>query len=515
MSTASDFLPPDEMTLEAAGDALTDHLPVRERPAVESDRTFYDTFDGLLHDAGVSAVHENGRLALIDRATAAEHAAVAIPQPTQPLLASQLEDGPLRSALEPLVEVRALLPLVHVHSRARALDVLDDQRKTVVRMTIEEPAVVSASKREIPIRPRVRLALVRGYDRELEQVREALERELGFRPADQPMIDEAVRASGGVPGGIPSKVHVPLAADQRSDAAAVAVLRRLLEVIEANLEGTIADIDSEFLHDFRVSVRRTRSVQRELRWVFPPTELAGFRTEFRWLQGMTGDSRDLDVYVLEFDVLRSLLPDAMRSDLDPLLSVLKGRRLTARREMVRALRAERTSRLLSDWAAFLEELVARPVHDRPGAQKPIVELSGRRIRKVYRRMVKMGSAIDAASPPEDYHDLRKKGKELRYLLELFGTPLYPGDVVKPMIKTLKSLQDVLGRHQDREVQVATLSSLRDEVSARPCGPAALMAMGALVQRLGEDEQAARSEFAASFGRFASKQQRRLVEDTFA
>ena len=76
-------------------------------------------------------------------------------------------------------------------------------------------------------------------------------------------------------------------------------------------------------------------------------------------------------------------------------------------------------------------------------------------------MVKLGGAIDDDSPAEDYHELRKRGKELRYLLELFGAPLYPGEVVKPMIKSLKSLQDVLGRHQDREVQVAMLSSLGD------------------------------------------------------
>ncbi len=32
----------------------------------------------------------------------------------------------------------------------------------------------------------------------------------------------------------------------------------------------------------------------------------------------------------------------------------------------------------------------------------------------------MGGAIDESSPAEAYHELRKKGKELRYLLELFG-----------------------------------------------------------------------------------------------
>ena len=63
-------------------------------------------------------------------------------------------------------------------------------------------------------------------------------------------------------------------------------------------------------------------------------------------------------------------------------------------------------------------------------------------------MVAMGGAIDDDSPADDLHELRKRGKELRYLLELFGG-LWPTDVVKPMVKTLKGLQDVLGTHQDR------------------------------------------------------------------
>ena len=126
----------------------------------------------------------------------------------------------------------------------------------------------------------------------------------------------------------------------------------------------------------------------------------------------------------------------------------------------------------------------------------------------------MGGAIEPASPAEDYHELRKKGKELRYLLELFGAPLYPGEVVKPMIRTLKGLQDVLGRHQDREVQVAVLRSLGPEVGRAERGQAALMAMGALIARLSEDEHAARSEFAGRFAEFAAEEQRRLVKETF-
>jgi len=511
--SGSEFLPPDQISLDAAAELLGAHLQVQPGEAHATDRTFYDTFDGLLRDGGRSVVHEGGRVSVIERATGLEEVGEAMAQPTRPLLVADLGPGRLREALAPVIKLRALLALVHVHSRARPLNVLDDERKTVVRMTIEEPAVIASSSRHIPLRPRLRLAAVRGYADELDRVARELTETLGFRPADQPLADEAVRAAGGVPGGISTKVE--LAPTQRADAAAAAVLRALLEVIAANLEGTIAGIDSEFLHDFRVSVRRSRSVQREFKKVFPSAPLSYFRGEFKWLQQATGDARDLDVYVLEFDALAGLVPEATQADLAPLLRVLEDRRRDARRQMARDLRSDRASKLFQDWAAFLEELVELPLEDRETAGRPVAEVAGARIVKVYRRMVKMGSAITPSSPAEEFHALRKRGKELRYLLELFGAPLFSSDVVKPMIKSLKGLQDLLGRHQDREVQISLLRSLSDEVAARPDGPAALMATGVLIEHLGADEQQARAEFSERFEAFASGAQRKRVKAVFS
>ena len=37
------------------------------------------------------------------------------------------------------------------------------------------------------------------------------------------------------------------------------VLLNLLDTLQANVPGTLRDIDTEFLHDLRVAVRRTRS----------------------------------------------------------------------------------------------------------------------------------------------------------------------------------------------------------------------------------------------------------------
>jgi CHAD domain-containing protein len=82
------------------------------------------------------------------------------------------------------------------------------------------------------------------------------------------------------------------------------------------------------------------------------------------------------------------------------------------------------------------------------------------------------------------------------------------------VKSLKALQDLLGRHQDREVQIAMLRSSAGEVARLPGGGAACMAMGALVERLRVDEQDARDEFAERFATLAAKPQRALVRDTF-
>jgi CHAD domain-containing protein len=311
-----------------------------------------------------------------------------------------------------------------------------------------------------------------------------------------------------------AKVVVPLAYDQRADAAAGAVLRGLLEVIEGNREGAMSGVDPEYLHQLRIAVRRSRTVQRQFKHVFPPFDLTGFRSEFKWLQCATGESRDLDVYLLGFDELRGLVPEDMQDDLGPLRQVLGHWRLTAQAEMARTLSSRRTDELLGDWEMLLESLVERPVEDRRDATLPIGELAGRRIRRVYKQMRKMGRKLDPDSPAGGFHELRKKGKELRYLLELFGLQVHDGEVVSDLVSALKELQDVLGRHQDREVQIAMLRSLADEVAGLPRGPQAVLAMGVLIERLRADEREARREFGERFALLADNARHDQVKATF-
>jgi CHAD domain-containing protein len=506
----TEFLLPEGHDLGLAADSLGPRYALAAESKGEFQQAFFDTFDGRLHLLGQSLVHQDGRLALVNGNGYSEIASGDWPRLREKLLVTDLPEGILRAKLEPVVEVRALTQLVRVRGRRRIYRVTDDEAKTVVRLVFEEPKLAGDGG---TLKPRLRLVGVRGYDSDLERVSRLVDKRLRLPIAEVTLQDEAVTRAGGTPGGSGWSGTVELRRRERAGRAAAQLLRRQLLVIESNLPGAIADVDSEFLHDLRVGVRRTRSLLRELAGVFPPAPLAHFRAEFRWLQQVTGPCRDLDVYLLDFDHFRASLAEPRGADLDPLRGLLKRRRSLERRRLLRALRSERATTLLAAFAEFLDRLELQGAGLGPDASAPIEDLAADRIGKVYRRMVKMGRGIGDATPPEALHDLRKKGKELRYLLEFFAC-LYPRQVVNPAVRSLKSLQDTLGRFQDRQVQALLLRSVGDDVRALDDGAAALMAMGQLIERLEEQEAEARAEFAERFAGFASGRRQELMQETF-
>jgi CHAD domain-containing protein len=511
-ANGTEYLLAESSDPAAVAAVLAEHLGIDAGRARTVTRTFYDTFDGRLHRKGLVLVHEDRRLVLRDDAHVELASAEQRQRPAR-LLQADLADARLRELLHPVIDVRALSPTVRITSRVRPMSVLNSDAKTVVRLAVEESQVDGLQDDAARLRARVHVSPVRGYDKALDRVRRTLERQIGLAPAQDPVHDEAVRATGGIPGGTSSKLRISLSADQRADSATALLLVHLQATIEHNLPGTLAAADSEFLHDLRVAVRRTRSALRQLKGVFPPPQLEHFRTELRRLQHVTGPTRDLDVYVEELETHAAGVSHQARADLEPLRRLLADHRRREQRRMVRELRSDRTAMLLADWSRFLEGLVVAPQDDRPHADRPIATVAGRRIDVTYRNMVTAGSVIDDDSPAESLHDLRKTGKELRYLLEFFAD-LYPDDVVAPMITTLKALQDSLGRFQDREVQATVLRSLGHEVAALPDGPAALLAMGLLMDRLEREQAQARAEFSERFAAFADASQRKLVKRTF-
>jgi CHAD domain-containing protein len=485
---------PPSLDPAKAVELLGERLTLSAGRASSAERVLLDTFDGRLRSAGLRAEVVSGELVLYESGSPVRRALVGR---AKRYLASELPEGVVRDRLAPVLGPRALLPRARVRSAVQPLAMLDGDSKTVARLAIERASVTGGGD----LSPRLLIRPVLGYDKAYARAVRAARERLGFEEAGVSLFDAAVRASGGRPGGVKSKPQVELDGATRADEAAGAVLHALADIAEANLHGTIEDLDSEFLHDLRVSIRRARSVLKETKGVHPPAERAPLRAELKWAQAVTSAVRDLDVQLLGWETLTAGM--ARPDDLEALRAVLARRRDAEQAKLRRALRSTRFASALEAWRSLAA--TPPPVGDdpeRPEAGTPIAKLARRRIRSVHKAMIRDGSAIDEASPDEALHDLRKRGKELRYLLELFGGPFDQG-VVKPLVAQLKGLQDVLGRFQDGTAHAAFLRGLADELAGEPSGPAALIALGSVLDAVEADKRTARAEFAEAFAAFAA------------
>ncbi|HWE55640.1 MAG TPA: CHAD domain-containing protein [Acidimicrobiales bacterium] len=478
------------------------------------DRILLDTFDGRLRRQNLSVWRDArvtwGRLTLTLEASGRPTVSVPVDRPTggpDRLLAADLPTGPVWEPVREAIDERALLARVRVRSRFTPYRVCDDEGKTVVRLQVEEPAVVNRGGSEHPLEPRLAVSGLLGYGRDHERVTAILDRRLERGARSLP--EDALIVAGVPPKGVSSDVDVALKPGMRADRATSLICRRLADVVDANLPGTIDDIDPEFLHDLRVAVRRSRSVLKEMRGVLAPDESERARTDLKWIQEVTGPTRDLDVLLHDWPGMVGPVPASMAGDLQPLVDILHRARAEAFRTMRRNLRSRRFQSAWSSWRATVEHRK----YDGEDSGRPIGELAGGRIVAVYRGMTRQGSRIDDASPPEALHDLRKRGKELRYLLELFGG-MWPADKVKPLVSALKGLQDELGHFQDDEIQVRELRSLGPELAAALGGTDSLIALGFVVEGLSARQAQARADFERRFASFASDETRRVVRTTF-
>ena len=182
----------------------------------------------------------------------------------------------------------------------------------------------------------------------------------------------------------------------------------LLSTMVANERGVRDNLDPDYLHDFRVAARRTRSLLAQMKRVFPPGEAERYRCEFSWLGSRSGATRDLDVMLLKMPSYVDALSRAMQSDVSVLVDILKRWQREEHALFVRALDSERYSLLVRQWGAFLETPL-HPVEGTAGkdhAARPIIQVASRRIRKAHRKVLKKGQSIDAEATPKALHQMR-------------------------------------------------------------------------------------------------------------
>ncbi len=496
---------PPEVDLDTLAALLPEPLHLGEGGDRRLTRTWLDSFDWRLYRAGglLEEVQEPAGRLLRWRDFKSGDLLAWEEVPGRPQRAADIPAGPVAEEVAPALGVRVLLPQVEVQVEQRLVRVLDDEEKTVLRLELEQARYLAPhghAKGELA--PRLRLVPVKGYQKELERVARRFAGDWPEPRATQ--MEEALTALGRAPGDYSSKLDIALDPGMRADEAAKAIHLYLLRILEANLEGTRADLDPEFLHDLRVAIRRTRSALTQIKGVFPPTVVENFKGRFAWVQQVTGPVRDLDVYLLDLPGYREGLPDLLRPGLAPLETFLARHHAEEQAVMARKLASPHFRKLLKDWRAFLEAPVPDvPDPEAPKAALPVAEVASARIWRMYRRVLREGRAISDDSPAEALHELRKSCKKLRYLMEFF-LALYAAEEVRPLVKQVKVLLDDLGAFQDLEVQARSLSGFAGRmVEEKTADTTTLLSLGALIGGLWHRQAKARRRFQRTFADFDS------------
>ncbi|RYV50796.1 CHAD domain-containing protein [Pengzhenrongella frigida] len=482
------------LELDAVVGVLADRYTVEAGRPRTVRRRRLDTFDRRLRAAGLTLEHHSeprARRVVLDGADGPSTDAVT-GDLRWPAGAEVLRAGRVRDAVAPVAGIRALLVVSDERHSWRQLDLRDADGKTVVRVELDEPLAVVGGAGRVTVRA------LRGYDEHARRV-DRLLTGLGLRP-----VEAGLAGLAGMPDGddLADDVPAPVAADAPATALLAAALSGFLAVMRANLPGVLADIDTEFLHDFRVALRRTRSTLRWGREVLPAEFRSEWEPAFAGLGALTTPVRDLDVYLLGLPAMSGWLVAADATDLDSFGRHLTQRRAIARQEMVDGLRSARFRRLLAGWEGALVTLGGRATGTATGTERSTSAgvLGGRVLARASRKVVRDGAAIGAGSPADDLHRLRGRCKELRYALEVFA-PVVDPPPSRRVVADLRGLQDVLGRFQDADVQRRALREFAEEMLTSGVPAAALLAMGELIAHLDAEQGKARREFDQAFTRF--------------
>jgi triphosphatase len=223
-----------------------------------------------------------------------------------------------------------------------------------------------------------------------------------------------------------------------------------LAQIASNADVAFEGQDPEGVHQMRIGVRRLRALLACLRTVWPSTRLGRMGQQLKWLSGLLGEVRDLDVFTDER--LRPLCD--RRADDIGLARLLEqaDRMREERRVLLReGLRSPRTTRLLLElghWIVLMQE-PATPSDERaPRLDQPARDFADAALERLHAKVEKLARRAVAGTALER-HALRIALKKLRYFTEFFAA-LYDTREVDRTLKRLGRLQSVLGTLNDVE-----------------------------------------------------------------
>src|SRR5487761_1975967 len=269
-------------------------------------------------------------------------------------------------------------------------------------------------------------------------------------------VSDAGKSARGyalMPGlsAVPVKARIPaLSEDMHVEDAFAEIGRSCLAQMQANETGVSAARDPEFLHQYRVGLRRLRSAFGLFGPVLAAESAATVVREIRWLSTYLGSARDWDVFCEQ-----TLMPLSQRADRDPAMAALQRRCARERASCAALVRETIASPRYAKFVLKLGRLFAT-LEQGPGTP-PLKAFAAARLQKRDRGLGKIARGLDVSDSAQ-VHAMRIAAKKLRYTSE-FVQSLFPKKAATDHARSLARLQDVLGDVNDSTTGLRLLDSL--------------------------------------------------------
>jgi CHAD domain-containing protein len=229
--------------------------------------------------------------------------------------------------------------------------------------------------------------------------------------------------------------------------------------------GVLNDLDPEQLHDYRVSLRRARSLLSSGRSVFPSAQRKELLDQLAEFGRVTSRVRDLDVLLEDLPQLYravGLGGEQHSSESQELRAALLRNRSGAFEDLAARIdpeggEAAKYQAMLRLWNVLGS--VHRLGGDDPGkdALRPTAVVAKATILRQFRKVRSAGRTAKKSNEVSDWHRLRKRTKALRYALAAYA-PLLSEPTASDLVSRLRKLQNVLGLQQDHAVQIQLIES---------------------------------------------------------
>lgn len=285
------------------------------------------------------------------------------------------------------------------------------------------------------------------------------------------------------------------------------VLHQLGDTVGERWPAVRAGVDPEAVHQLRIALRQARAVLWASRDVLPDHTRADALDLAGALADRTGDARDLDVQLVEWDARLDAADPAHRTALQPVRDLLAERRQTVHDDLAAALDELDGEAWAARWHALVDIARDTDGHRPRRARRRVGPVVARRLEQAHRRLVHDGRAISDDSPADQLHDLRKDAKRLRYLVESFA-PLVDKATRRDYVRRVKALLDHLGAHQDAVVHQHQLATLVHELAGAPAPTCDALAR--LTADAADETARLRAGFADVFDRFDRPATRRAL-----